>query len=261
MPSPFPGMDPYLEQSDWVSVHTLLATEIARSLAPRLLPKYIVLPEKVYVLSTPTDADVVPARRRPDVSIVEVGSDAPWSSGSAVATVDAPVELAVAMPDSEPQLSVEVRDAADRSLVTAIEVMSTTDKRGEGRAEYLSKRNRILRSDSHLLEIDLLRGGQRMPMDEPLPSASYFVVLSRAERRPMANVWPIQLRSRLPTVPVPLRGGDPDVQLDLQAVLTSIYDLFGLGVNTDYRRPLSPPLPPADATWAADLLARRPPTH
>ena len=264
MPSPFPGMDPYLEGPAWRSVHTLLATEIARSLAPRLLPRYVVLPEKVYVFAAPDRPDDrrprrPAANRQPDVSIAEGDLAGAGPAAGGVAVLDAPLHVAVAMPaaEPEPQLTVEIRDADDQSLVTAIEILSTTNKRGDSRNDYLAKRNRLLVSDSHLMEIDLLRAGRRVPMADPLPDVPYFVILSRADHRPWADVWPITLRVPLPVVPVPLRHGDPDVSLDLQAILTTIYDLFGFAVSIDYRQPPANPLTFDDAAWAAALLAGR----
>lgn len=115
-----------------------------------------------------------------------------------------------------PHFTVEIRDRANRQLVTAIEVLSPTNKRSEGYAEYLAKRRRLMVSSVHLLEIDLLRLGQRVPMRQPLPSAPYFVFLSRAPDRPIIEVWPVSLAEPLPVVPVPLLPGDADVPLDLQ---------------------------------------------
>jgi hypothetical protein len=263
MPSPFPGMDPYLEGPDWRSFHSHFANEIARYLSPRLRPNYIARAEKVYVLSTVDDVGPLgtPHRRTPDLSVIEdVRATAPFAGiGGGPAVLDVPLHVDVAFTEQEePQITVEIRDPSDRSLVTAIEVLSTTNKRGESRIDYLAKRNRVLKSDAHLIEIDLLRTGRRMPMAAPLPDAPYFVVLSRADRRPECDVWPIGLRTPLPTVPVPLRGGDADVPLDLQEVLTIVYDLFSFDADVDYTRPPPMPLAGDDAAWATELLAGRP---
>jgi hypothetical protein len=134
--------------------------------------------------------------------------------------------------------------------VTAIELLSPTNKRADGREEYLANRRRILLSTAHLIEIDLLRQGQRVPMQKPLPDASYFVILSRAEERPITEVWPIQFGDRLPVVPVPLLPPDADVLLDLQQALTNVYDLLGYDLAVDYGRPPEMPLPPEQAAWA-----------
>jgi hypothetical protein len=163
-------------------------------------------------------------------------------------------ELATIMPVAVPHVTIEIRDTANRQLVTAIEVLSPTNKRGDGREEYLAKRRRLLLSSAHLVEIDLLRQGQRVPMEQPLPPAPYFVFSSRSERRPLLDVWPIALGDPLPTVPIPLLEEDPDVPLPLQAALTAIYDAFSYDLAVDYQRPPEVSLPPSETPWADALL-------
>jgi hypothetical protein len=154
------------------------------------------------------------------------------------------------MPEAIPHVSVEIRDTSQRQLATAIEILSPTNKRGEGRREYLTKRQRILLSDVHLMEIDLLRAGERVPMQQALPRQPYFVFLSRAEERPLTDVWPIALCEPLPSVPVPLLAGDADIWLDLQAAFTAAYDLPGYDLIVDYSQPPDVPLTPEEAVWA-----------
>ena len=251
MPSPFPGMDPYLEQSDWVSVHVHLGVEIARYLSPLVRPKYYVRAEKIYVVSSASEGDL--EYRRPDVSVHSTALKREHT-GSAVGVLEPPLQIALPMPQSVPQITVEIHDAAERSLVTAIEILSLTNKRGTGREEYLTKRNRILASGTHLMELDLLRSGARMPTVNPLPNDPYFVLLSRVERRPVADVWPIPLRSVLPTIPVPLSAGDADVPLDLQKVFSTLYDIYAYDIEVDYNAALNRPLTAEDSMWAAEKI-------
>jgi hypothetical protein len=252
-------MDPYLEGSEWRSVHTHLSAEIARYLAPKLRPKYFVRTEKNYILTSPgetlDDSPAPMSRRSPDVSIVQSGPAQHATSGG-VATAEPPLHVAVVMPEEVPQVTIEIHDVAERSRVTAIEVLSPTNKKGEGREDYLVKRRRLLHSHVHLMEIDLLRQGQRVPMAEPLPAAPYFVILSRVERRPIADVWPISLRSPLPSVPVPLLPGDADVALDLREVLNTMYDVFSYDLELNYTKPPQIPLAAADAAWAREILGQ-----
>lgn len=251
MPSPFPGMDPYLEGSLWTSVHTQLIAEIARQLTPRLRPRYLAFTSERFVMEMPEDVTTTKANVYPDVGVAE--SRAQYATGS-VAIEPLRFRLVFVEPARVPHYTVEIRDVEGRELVTAVEVLSPTNKRDEGREEYLKKRQRLLSSKAHLLEIDFLRRGHRVPMDRPLPPAPYFVFLSRVETRPVCEVWPIQLNQPLPTVPVPLLAPDPDVPLDLQLAFTTIYDLLNYHRAVDYSRPPRVPLEGEAAAWADSLL-------
>ena len=253
MPSPFPGMDPYLEGSEWTSVHTELSSEIACQLAPRLRPRYIARTTRRFVTDTLDDVTITTGDLHPDVGVFKSAHPA-REREETVTGAPPPLQLATVIPERAPHVTVEIRDVAHRTLVTVIEVLSPTNKRGAGYREYLEKRQRLLLSTAHLMEIDLLRAGQRVPMREPLPAAPYFVFLSRAERRPVMDVWPIQLDMRLPVVPVPLLAGDPDVTLDLQLALNTVYDALNYDLSGGYTRPPESPLPASAAVWVADLL-------
>jgi hypothetical protein len=252
MPSPFPGMDPYLEGSRWLGFHTQLCAEIARQLAPRLRPKYVALTNERFVFETPEDIAIAPRTAYPDTGVVQGSSIALSQAGSS--TIAAPLSLATVMPEAIPQVSVEIRDSARRQLVTAIEVLSPVNKRGEGRSEYLRKRRGILLSEAHLVEIDLLREGQRLPMRQALPAVPYFVFVGRAQTRPIVDVWPIALDERLPVIPIPLLAGDDDSFLDIQQALTTVYDLIGYDLVMDYGQPPEVPLPSEAIRWVESRL-------
>jgi hypothetical protein len=245
-------MNPYLEGSLWMSVHTQLSVEIARQLTPKLPPRYAALTPERFVFDLFEDVGVTSGSILPDAGVVDTGQGATPGLGTAVAP--APLQLATEIPLAVPHVTVEIRDTAGRQLVTAIEVLSPTNKRGEGRVEYLVKRRRILLSTAHLLEIDLLRAGERLPMRQPLPSAPYYVFVGRAEHRPVTEVWPIPFDQPLPVVPVPLLEGDADVPLDLQQALGNVYDLFGYDRLVDYTRGPEPPLPPEIAPWTEERV-------
>jgi hypothetical protein len=252
MPSPFPGMDPYLEDELWQEFHETLASAIRTQLMPQLRPKYVALLAKRYVLDRPA-LGIFDAPRvvYPDVHVVAPpGSSERDLSRGRVATT--PPTLEVASPMPVPQLSVEVRDIAQRRLVTLIELLSPANKHGDGAREYAERRVELLQTQVHLLEIDLLRGGERIRFNDPLPPASYFVFLSRQERRPFTLVWSIGLRDRLPVVPVPLLAPDPDAALDLQAAVADCFTLVGYEHLLDYTAPPPPPpLDEDDAAWVA----------
>lgn len=255
MPSPFPGMDPYLEAPHiWEDFHASLANEIRDQLTPRLRPRYVaaltprVTYEAVTILATPRTI-------KPDVGIYRTSSGA--QSATAVMVAPAPLVRAVTVEEPFHEYALEIRDIATGSLVTAIEILSPINKRpgAEAFTTYSRKRREILRTAAHLLEIDLLRGGRRpAPLDD-LPPAPYFVFLSRADQRGQLEIWPLHFQEPLPIVPVPLQDPDPDVPLDLGKALHAIYDRAAYDLRLDYTQtPPEPALSCDDAQWAAELL-------
>jgi hypothetical protein len=253
MPNPFPGMDPYLEGDLWMSVHTDLCAEIARQLAPKVRPKYVVLTTRRVVLAPPDDTERNGSHRFPDIGVL---ATTPGTASPPTGVATAPLILPALFPEPIPHISVEVRDVAERRLVTCIEVLSPTNKLGTGREEYAGKRYQIVSSPAHLLEIDLLRAGTRFATGEPLPRVPYFVFLSRAEKRKEVVVWPIPLPAPLPEVTVPLLPGDADAVLNLQQALTTVYDILGYDELIDYRQPPPGSLSPAELAWLDEQLRR-----
>jgi hypothetical protein len=252
MPSPFPGMDPYLEGTLWMSVHTPLAVEIVRQLTPKLRPRYMALTTRRYVIDVPEDADVTIEGIYLDVSVAR--SESPELGSSATSIMPSVLRLTTLMPESIPQISVEINEVKSHRLVTVIEVRSPTNKCRNGGDEYLAKRNKILLSRAHLMEIDLLRRGRRVPMKDMLPQAPYFVFVSRSNLRPLTDVWPVLLNQTLPAVPVPLLNGDADASLDLQEALTNVYDSCGLDLAIDCTKTPEVPLPSKATAWIDERL-------
>lgn len=255
MPSPFPGMDPYLEGTEWTTFHAHFAVEIARQLAPKLAPHYVARAEKRYdvILTEEDDEEKVIV---PDVAIRgSAGRPTPASVGSSVLT-PAPLVFTRAVPEEIPHLWVEIRDPKKKKLITVIEFLSPTNKIGSGREQYLKRQAEILNSPVHLLEIDLIRRGKRLPLKQRLPSAPYFVFLSRVKDRPKVEVWPIAFDQPLPTVPVPLAGKDQDVSLDLQQAHDEVFNVFRFDLDFDYAQPPDVPLPPEVEPWAQKVLRK-----
>ncbi|HVA48134.1 MAG TPA: DUF4058 family protein [Pirellulales bacterium] len=256
MPSPFPGMDPYLEGELWTAVHSQLAAEIARQLAPKIAPRYVARTEKRFVITAPDDLDEAEISIYTDVGVRTVKARQKAKGTAARAAVEAPLVVATLMEEKAPHYCVEIRDAKRRTLVTAIELLSPFDQRGRGRTDYLRKRDALLGSPAHLIEIDFLRKGERLPMRRKLPEAEYFVFLSRAGQGPITGVWPVRLQDPLPEVPVPLTNGDPDSLLDLQKALENVYDFLRYDLDIDYRRPPDVPFTKSQAARAAAYLRR-----
>lgn len=242
----------------WQEFHETLAGSIRAQLM-RVLPRsYVALLAKRYVLDhSGLSVTTVPSDRAifPDVHVARSRQMPAGKPGPALAVAEPAVELPSLLPEQVPLLSVEIRDVAQRRLVTVIEILSPVNKEGGDARDYADRRAAILETSTHLLELDLIRRGARIRLLGEPPAASYYVYLSRTERRPLTAVWPVGLRERLPAVPMPLLAPDPDVALDVQAAVDDCFALVGYERLLDYSGP--PPLPSlsaADAEWADQLL-------
>jgi hypothetical protein len=249
MPSPFPGMNPYLERATaWESFHPSLIVAAHLQIASQLPPEYVVrIENRVYIHEPPAERRFVGAA---DLGVVRP----PGASAERTATIEAPARVMILDAiDVQHVRFLTIRDRDGNDLITVIELLSPTNKyAGPDREQYLSKRREILRSRAHFVEIDLLRGGPRMPPDE-LPTCDYCAIVSRVEERPEAGVWPWRVRDPIPLLPIPLRPTDADVRLDLKAAIDLMYDGGRYG-NYIYNGPPEPRLAPDDAAWAAQLL-------
>jgi hypothetical protein len=164
----------------------------------------------------------------------------------------------VIAPEPIAQSYLTIRDIDLRHVVTVIEVLSPTNKDGgRGMQQYRQKRANVCYAGANLVELDLLRGGQRLPTTQPLPPGDFCAFVTRKWQAPDAAAYVWSLRDRLPSIPIPLAGDDPDVSLELQPVFDGVYDRAGYDYTLNYDRPLQPPLADADGEWAAQLLAAR----
>lgn len=254
MPAPFPGMDPYLEGEMWQEFHATLANTLRGELLGVLPAGYTALLAKRYVIDRYPPEIRSQQRDRaidPDVHGASVKEGVPVYA----AAERPPVEMISPYVEEAPLLGVEIRDIAERRLVTLIEILSPVNKEGQGASDYDRRRARLLKKDLNLLEIDLLRGGRRIPLWGDRPAGAYYVYLSRADNRPVTQVWPVGLRSPMPVVPIPLLAPDPDVPLDLQAAVNACFDLVHYERLLDYAGPPPPPnLSPEDLAWANSIL-------
>lgn len=218
----FVGIDPHIEQQCWEEFHQHMTAAIQAQLLPQLLPRGYdaTLKQRIYLeRAAPNEM-----RRllRPDVAVH--AEKRPPQEGASVALLEPAteaqiVELTLPMPDERREPYIALYKMPERRLVTVIELLSPTNKNpnADGYREYRQKRSQILASAVHLVEIDLLREGQRLPTLETQPEGDYYVYISRAERRPRVLVIAWQLNHRLPRIPIPLLQGDPDATLDLQS--------------------------------------------
>lgn len=252
MPSPFPGMDPYLESWIWADFHGNMMYAMRAQLNGKLPRRYIANTELyVWREDPPHDRlmlggpDIHVAERRPTDS-----------TANAVSVVPAPVTTVLPGVEGK-QRYLRIVDGVERRIVTVIEILSPSNK-GAHREAYRFKREEYIASGVNLLEIDLLRSGVRPPLGDPAPLVGdYYLLVSRAEERPLLRIWPIAVRDELPPVPVPLDPGEPEVLLDVRDAMGRVYDDGRYAEQLDYSKPPAPPLREPDATWARDLLASR----
>lgn len=256
MPSPFPGMNPYLEHpSLWAGIHHRLITAIANDLAPKLRPKYIVaIEERVYEVSGDTALLV----GVPDVSVQSsLYAARSTQSNLAVASTNQPIEVWLPLPEILTEAYLEIRAVETEEVVTIIEVLSPKNKQvGIGRLQYETKRLKILGSTTHFVEIDLLRQGNSMAMVGDF-GHHYRIVVSPSETRPKAQLYGFNLQVRIPEFPVPLRASEPEPAIDLKSLLDEIYDQGSYDLRIDYTRPPIPALSEPDMAWVNERLQQQ----
>ncbi|MBI5368818.1 MAG: DUF4058 family protein [Planctomycetes bacterium] len=248
MPSPFPGMDPYLEHPGfWPGVHAGLIAVVRELLSPPLRPRFWVdIEERVYV----EHEELPPRALRPGLTISTAGR----ASGSPLAATLAPGYVEVPeyceVPTVEKYLV--IRHLPDRKIVTVIEILSPTNKstEGLGMSEYARKRNQVLETRTNLVEIDLLREGRRLPPALGIPALDYRVLVHRGWERVRAWAATWRLQDAIPAVPIPLLPDDAPVLLDLAHALRLVYDRGAYDTVLDYGKPPTPPLAPELHAWA-----------
>jgi hypothetical protein len=251
-------MDPFLEGYLWQDVHQSLASQFKRQLTPLLAPHYVAR-LAVFIVK-----DSVPAHEvgivYPDVEVIRpkgwrlaeggVATAAPsFTPPAMIVPAEIPLEMRLT--------SVHVHDAANNELITAIEILSPTNKREPGLGLYREKRAELIATGVHLLEIDLIRRGQRpwLP-EEALPYSPYLMLLTRREQH-FTELWPVQLADPLPVLPVPLKKGDTDVPLDLRAALAAVRNESNYHLTLDYNSPPPrPPLTESEDRWLQNQLEK-----
>ncbi len=262
MPSPFPGMDPFLEHpGHWPDLHAHFISIASEVLTSQLRPKYVArIEERVYIADEWNETTLIvhdlhlsPREGREKQPLL-----LPAFVEAETATVE-PVMITTILDDDAHEHRLEIIDVAERRVVTVLEVLSPSNKviGSEGRLSFEKKRREVMRSPAHWVEIDLLRTGKGFAHRPPRHPSEYLVHVSRAGRRPEGVFCPIRLSQRLPTIKIPLLSDDPDASLDLQAVLTTAYDRAGYDLSIDYTAPPVPPLPPEWDAWADALLKAR----
>ncbi len=259
MPSPFPGMDPYLE-THWRDIHAgliIYARDALQSFLPLSLRARV---EESVLLETPQGIGDHPLF--PDVRVVEysVKRETGMQPGAGV-TVAEPLLVEID-PVSGTHLEIIDRESGNR-VVTVIEFLSPSNKSpGLNREQYRRKQSEICASDANLVEIDLNRFGIHtlaFPLVhiKPRGRTGYMACVRRATQRGLAEVYPLPLWQRLLPVKVPLRPDDVDVPLDLQALVDQCYRNGGYEGTLNYAIDPDPPLLGAEKDWAEKWLHKK----
>jgi hypothetical protein len=240
----FPGMNPYLEGYLFQDLHSALAGRIRALLTPLLRPRYAARLEVSVVQDSGLSDDL--GIVYPDVEVVTASESAlrtpELSAAFTPATLTLPPPIKIRIP------TIEVRDIKANRLVTCIEILSYANKRQPGFDQYLQKRNRLMSVGVHLIEIDLIRRGNRPIADPQIPESAYRIAVTRANDQVM--VWAVQMDEPLPTIPVPLIAPDPDVPLDLGQAIAQVYAEADYDLTIDYsRQPPAPPLSKHEQQW------------
>jgi hypothetical protein len=258
MPSPFPGMDPYIEPSGlWGDFHAGMNSAIRAELNARL-PEGYVASHELFVWFHEPEAEERVWPLEPDVYLVEKTAQGK-KSGRAKATVTAPAKVVLPSVERKKHRYIKIRDTQSRRVITVIEVLSPSNKKaGDDREAYLLKRGEDFVNRLNVVEIDLLRGGRRLPLGSSPPVLrDYYVLVSRSWEWPRADIWPFALRDPLPEIPIPLRADIPDVLLPLKKCVDRSYDEGRYDDQLDYTSPFTPQLRRPDGAWAKQLLADR----
>lgn len=227
-------MDPFLEGHLWPDVHHRLATQISSQLMPQLRPRYVSRIESYVVEDKQSKAEIGISYPASEIATTPIWPFAPTQSAIPL-TLPLYESLQVHIP------TVQIRDAAQNELIAIIEILPPVNKREPGLSKYRQKRSRLHRGHVHIIEIDLLRRGDRPVQHPRLPQTPYFVTLTRAGQATIA-VWPISLNMPLPTIPIPLRHPDSDISLNLQLALNTIYEEAAYDLSVNYHT--APPPPP-----------------
>lgn len=253
MPSPFPGMDPYLEDPiEWSDLHVRLMVAISRQLTAQVAPHfYVRVEQRVSIVGSDDEERRVIV---PDVYLAQTGAP-PARPVSGSAQIAAPTLVTVLEELELREHFIEIYDARSRAVVATLEVLSPVSKAGgQKQAAFQARRRAVMASPAHWIEVDLLRAGERPK--EVAGKSDYSALLKRAGRSGTLEVWYRSLRDQLPTITVPLRAPFADVPLDLQAAFAVAYAEARYDDQLRYDgAPPPPPLPPADAAWASGLLA------
>jgi hypothetical protein len=270
MRSPFPGMDPYIEASHvWEDFHHGLITEIMGAISAVLPERYVVRAgERTYVVLSARNGEEE-FLTQPDVGVAQLRSGHhPGGPATAAATAvqeafqgqQGPITMRALVETEYREGFLEIRQVQpERKLITCIEVVSPSNKRPgtPGWLQFTRKRQAYLEGAANFVEIDLLRGGRRMPMEDDWPDSPYYLLVSRKKEAPSCTVWQAYHHLPLPEIPIPLAAPDPDITVGFQTLVDAVYARSHYDRDIEYRLPLTPALTAAEQAWLEERLRER----
>lgn len=246
MKSPFAGMDPFIESfRPWGDFHSHLIERLYDAISDDLPTGYIsVVSERSYIVCV--DVDEKDERHFvPDVKVTAPRSTSRQAGEKTAPQDEGAVTLRAFIEEDFVERFIDIYELEpEHRLVTSIEILSPSNKKSgtKGWDQYLRKRQALLLGEANLVELDLLRGGTRMPMLDPWPPSPHYVLVARRERAPRCRVWPAYSDRPLPTFPVPLQKKDADIRIALQPLVDAIYKRGRYWARIDYTKPIEPPL-------------------
>ena len=267
--NPFPGMNPYLERRDiWPDFHDGLIARLRETMGPQLPGNYRIALQRRVEVEEPFGPPAELTLMIPDALVTDEPVPAALTSSrfaaataTASAVMTAPPENAVAVRVRTPRevrvTWLRVESVPNREVVTIIEVLSPTNKApGRGRNRYISKREAIISAGVNLVEIDLLRNWEPMPLETPPPASDYRILVCRGWQRPDALLYPFSVRQSIPKFPLPLLPDDPEPEVDLGPIIDGMHHTARYGQIAGYAAPPpEPELAPETQAWVAEQLA------
>lgn len=249
MPSPFPGMDPLIEAAGlWHDFHGTFIHCWRDAIMAALPEDYVARTDERLTISESTGERL--GHLSPDITLSQTSLSRTKTGGSRFAgALLEPHVIPVLIEEEIRETFIEIYRLSDERLITVVELLSPSNKDSRDRSQCLAKRHSILRQEVHLVELDLLLGGQRLPMQRPLPAGHYYGIVSRWERRPDCEVYHWLLDQALPIMPIPLAAPDADLQIDLAAVFETTFSRGRYDRSINYRKPFHLPLSEEELAW------------
>jgi hypothetical protein len=254
--TPFPGMDPYLEDPGiWPDFHITLIVAMRAELNASLPAGYVASADRHVWIEDPEDQ--IDKWRDSDVFVSKEQLKTKRTRTKGKVAVVEPRTIYLPAQDRKGKPFLKITDSLDRRVITVVELLSPSNKTpGDDRNSYLEKREEYLSSGVNLIEVNLLRKGKTPPLGDEPPLADYYILACRAKDLPRAEIWPFSVREVFPDFSLPLRSGE-QIAMNLRPCVDRAYREARYDREIDYSQPPVPALAKETAAWARELLQRK----